>query len=161
MITSHVESFTDRLEELKPLFVPHWRELALDQDTVPLEPMYEIYIAREAAGELLLVTLRERGEVIAYFIGFIAPGLHYRSCLTLTMDIFWLHPNYRAEDSLSAIEETLLARQLFDRVLLEARQRGIKRVFFGSKAHRDASSLFEQLGMIRTDVYYSRLIGEE
>lgn len=159
MITAHVEKLIDCLEELKPNFRPHWQELALNQEEVPLDPQYEVYLAREAAGEVLCVTLREAGGVIAYFVGFVAPGLHYRTCLTLTMDIFWLHPGYRAEDSLGSIEEELLWVQLFECVLIEAKRRGVKRYFFGSKAHKDASSIFERMGMMKADVYYMGWLG--
>jgi hypothetical protein len=160
VITVCAEHLRDTLEELKPLFDPHWRELAHDRDQVPLDPQYETYLAREALGEVLSVIARERGKIVAYFVGFVAPGLHYKTCLTLTMDIFWIHPDYRAEDSLGELEEQMLAWQLFAEVLKEARRRGVRRAFFGSKALHDASSLFEQLGMVKADVYYSRLLGD-
>lgn len=159
MITAHVERLVDCLDELKPLFGPHYEELALNQDKVPLDPQYEIYLAREAAGEVLCVTMREAGKVVAYFVGFIAPALHYRTCLTLTMDIFWLHTDRRAEDSLSSLEEELLWVQLFELVLTEAKRRGVQRYYFGSKAHRDVSKIFEAMGMARCDVYYSGWLG--
>jgi GNAT superfamily N-acetyltransferase len=155
MITAHVERLHDTLEELKPLFEPHWQELALNQDKVPLDPQYGIYLAREQIGEVLLVVLREAGKVVGYFVGFTCPGLHYRTCLTLTMDIFWLHPDYRAHDSLSALEQHMLATQLFEAVLAESDRRGVQRVFFGSKVHADASRVFEELGLVEVERYYS------
>jgi hypothetical protein len=160
MISAHIERLHDCLEELKPLFAPHWRELALNQDRVALDPQYELYLQREAAGEVLCATLRERGALIAYFVGFVAPGMHYRSCLTLTMDIFWVHPEQRASDSLSSVEEELLWIQLFECVLEEAKRRGVKRTFFGSKVHQDAGPIFERMGMVPVDVYYSGWLGD-
>lgn len=159
MITAHVEALHDILEELKPLFVPHYQELAVNQDQVPLDPQYEVYLAREAQGEVLAVTLREAGKVVGYFVGFVAPGLHYRTCLTLTMDIFWIHPEYRATDSLSSLEEELLWVDLFETVLTEAKRRGVQRYYFGSKAHADVSGVFEKMGMHKVDVYYSGWLG--
>jgi hypothetical protein len=160
MITAHVEQLRDVLEELKPLFEPHYAELALNQDKVPLAPQYEEYLAREAAGQVLCVTLRERGRVVGYFVGFIAPALHYRTCLTLTMDIFWLMPELRGEDSLGVVDEEMAAGVLFETVQFEARRRGVKRALFGSKAHRDCGAMFIAMGMIETDVYYSAWWGE-
>lgn len=159
MITAAVERLIDTLEELKPLFVPHFHELALDQDRAPLDPQYEVYLEREARGEVLLVTLRDRGAIVAYFVGFVCPGLHYRTTLTLTEDIFWLSPDYRAEDSLSQIEADMLAKQLFDAVLAESVRRGVKRCYFGSKWHTDASILFEYYGAKPADLYYSIWLG--
>ena len=95
MITCHTESFESRLDELKVLLPGHYEELALNKDTVPLYPQYEIYIERERRGELLFVVLRDAGEMIGYYIGFIAPGLHYKTCLTCITDIFYVRADKR------------------------------------------------------------------
>lgn len=156
MITDHVERLIDCLEELKPRFVPHYRELALNQDKVSLDPDYDIYLAREARGEVLCVTLRDAGRIVAYFVGFVAPALHYKTCLTLTEDIFWLDPEYRDGDSLEQIEADMLCLKLFERVKLESQRRGVQRVYLGSKAHHDASELFKAIGVTEiADVYMS------
>lgn len=160
MITAHIERLHDCLEELKPHFVPHYRELALNQDKVPLDPNYGEYLRREAAGEVLCATLREAGKVVSYFVGFVSPALNYQTCLTLNMAIFWVDPEHRGEDSLSSLEEELLWVQLFECVLEEAARRGVKRYYFGSKAHRDVSAIFERLGMAPADIYYSGWLGE-
>lgn len=159
MITAHVERLQDTLEELKPLFVPHFHELALDRGRAPLDPQYEVYLDREAHGQVLLVVLRDAGEVVAYFVGFVSPGLHYRQTLTLQMDIFWLHPDYRDDDSLCKLEAHMLSMQLFEEVRAEAQRRGVQRWFVGSKHHKDASRVFEELGMIEVERYYSQWIG--
>lgn len=155
MITSHVELLHHCLEELKPLFDPHWHELGLEQARMPLDPDYDEYLRREAAGQVLCVTLRELGRIVGYFVGFIAPGLHYKSTLTLTMDIFWIHPDQRATDSLSSLEEDLLWTQLFETVASEARRRGVKRPYFGSKVHARCAAIFEQMGMNKCDEYFT------
>lgn len=150
MLTAQLESFTEQLEEFKPLFPLHWEELALNKDVVPLDPMYEIYIEREKRGELLFVTLRELGVPVGYFIGFIAPGLHYRTCLTCTMDIFFVHPDKRNGTG---------GLKLFRFVEKELKRRGVQRWFVGSKCHADASRLFEALKFSKVEVYYSKWIG--
>jgi hypothetical protein len=160
MITAHVERLQDTLEELKPLFVPHFHELGLDQDKAPLDPQYGVYLEREAAGQVLLVVMREAGKVIAYFVGFVSPGLHYQQTLTLQMDIFWLHPDYRDGDSLEQLESHMVALELFQTVRDEAKRRGVQRWFVGSKLHKDASRVFEELGMIEVERYFSSWIGD-
>jgi GNAT superfamily N-acetyltransferase len=139
------------LPELKPILPLHYEELALDKDKVPLSPQYDIYEAREAAGELIFVTAREKGELIGYFIGFIAPGLHYSTCLTCIMDIFYIHPEHRGSN---------FGFKLFDFVEKELDRRGVDRWFVGSKCHLDASWLFERLGFERVEVTYSKYIGD-
>ena len=105
MRTVQEESFEEGLEELQVLLPIHWEDLALNKDKVPLDPIYDIYIDRERKGELIYVTVREDGDLIGYFIGFIAPGLHYRTCLTCTMDIFYIHPDHRKNGAGSMLFE--------------------------------------------------------
>jgi len=151
LITAQIESFTERLDELRPILPLHYAELALDQDKVPLDPRFDVYIDREAAGELLFVTLRSAGDLIGYFIGFVAPGLHYRTCLQCQMDIFYVHPDHRGSSA---------GAQLFRFTEAELKRRGVQRWFVGSKVHFPADWLFERLGFGKIETYYSKWIGE-
>lgn len=150
MITCHIESFEERLDELKALLPEHYKELALNQEKVPLDPQYHVYIERERQGGLLFVTLRDAGELVGYFIGFIAPGLHYKTCLTCTMDIFYVRKDKRGGRA---------GIKLFQFVEKELKRRGVDRWFVGSKCHMDASWLFEYLEFQKVEVYYSKWIG--
>lgn len=151
MITFHVESFTASLPEFRPLLPVHWKELALNQEHVPLEPQWEVYFERERRGELLFVAAREEGKIVGYYIAFIAPGLHYANCLTCTTDIFFIHPEKRV---------AMTSLKLFKFVEEELRRRGVKRWFIGSKVHADASAIFERLKFERVEVYYSKWMGD-
>lgn len=151
MITTQVELFSRVLTELKPLLPLHYAELALNQDKVPLSPQYDIYLAREELGELLMVTVRKDAELIGYFVGFVAPGLHYSTCLTCTMDVFYIHPSHRG---------STLGYSLFKSVEAELKRRGVQRMFVGSKLHKDASFLFEKLGYVEVERYYSTWLGD-
>ncbi len=152
MITYQLENFADRLGELKVLLPLHYSELALNQDKVPLSPQFDEYIRRENAGQLIFLTMRHDGEITGYFIGFIAPGLHYSTCLTCTMDIFYVRPDIRGS--------TLPGIKLFREVEKELKRRGVQRWFAGSKVKADASALFERLEFERVEVYYSKWIGD-
>jgi GNAT superfamily N-acetyltransferase len=151
MITCQVEPFAPFLEEVKPILPLHWAELALNQDKVPLDPQYDKYLARDALGEVLTVTVREDGALVGYFVGFIAPGLHYRTCLTCTMDIFYVHPAHRGAGA---------GYVLFKTVEQELKRCGVQRLFVGSKLHKDASWLFERLGYTEVERYYTAWLGE-
>lgn len=159
MLSVQIESFIDRLHELKPLLPQHWAELALDRDKVPLDPMYEKYFELERENQLLFVTVREDARLLGYFVGIIAPSLHYRTCLTLTMDVFWLHPDLRDGDSLDAVDADMICMDLFEKVNKEARRRGVKRCIFGSKLHKDSARLFEALGAVEIERYFSLWLG--
>ena len=151
MLTAQVENLTERLEDLKPFFPMHWEELALNQKQVPLDPQYSEYLARDAVGGVMLVTLRKAGELVGYFVGFVAPGLHYRSCLTLSMDIFYVLPAHRGDGG---------GFVLFKAVEAEAKRRGVQRMIVGSKCHKDASYLFERLGYEEVERSYMLWLGE-
>lgn len=149
MITWAVEPFPPFLEEAKPLFPQHWEELALNKDYVALDPQYDIYLERDRRGEVLVVAGRAAGELVGYFVGFVAPGLHYRTCLTLTMDIFYVVPEHRGRQGIA----------LFRAVETEAKRRGVQRMFVGSKLHKDASWLFKHLEYVEVEHYYSHWLG--
>lgn len=151
MITVQVEPFPAFLDEVKPLLPRHWEELALHKDRVPLDPQYETYLERDRAGAVLVMTVREDALLVGYFVGFVTPGLHYQTCLTLTMDIFWVAPEARGAG---------VGYDLFREVEKEARRRGVQRMFVGSKLHKDASWLFERLGYEEVERYYSQWLGD-
>ena len=151
MITVQIENFESSLSEFAPIFPIHYEELALNKDKVPLDPQYNIYIDRENSGELLFVTIREDGSAVGYFIGFISPALHYKTCLTCIMDIFYVHPEHRGSGG---------GAMLFKFVEKELRRRKVDRFFVGSKLHKDSSWLFEKLGFQQVEVYYSKWLGD-
>lgn len=148
VITAHVESFTQRLPELKPLLDIHWRKLALNQDTVPLDPQYGVYIAREARGEVCFITVRDAGKLIGYWISFIAPGLHYQTCLTAQMDIWNVLPEY---------ERSRAPVVLMKAVEAEYIRRGVNRAFAGEKLHKPCGRLYEAFGYTAVETHYSRM----
>jgi GNAT superfamily N-acetyltransferase len=151
MLTYQVENWAQVRLELWTILPSHYQELALDQDKVPLSPIYEIYKAKNDADELLLVTIRDAGKLVGYFLGFVAPSLHYSTCLTCTMDIFYVIPEVRGQNA---------GWHLFKKVEEVCRQRGVKRMFVGSKMHKDASFLFEKLGYREIERYYSAWLGD-
>ena len=151
MITAHLESFTENLDFLKPLLPVHYAELALNQDKVPLSPQFDKYIAADERGELVFIALREKGELVGYFIGFVSPALHYSTCLTCQMDIFYIMPDHRGSGA---------GFELFKFAEDVLKKRGVQRMFVGSKMHKDASWLFEKLGYNPVEVYYSAWVGD-
>lgn len=150
MITAAPEPWHPTIEELKPMLPLHWEELALDKDKVPLAPQWHIYEERAARGELQLVVLREDGKAVGYYWGWITPALHYGTCLTGTMDIFFIHPEHRKGRN---------GTILFQAVEKDLRRRGVQRWVVGNKLHRDCSALFKRLGFMPIEIYHSKWIG--
>jgi len=147
-ITFMVEWFSEVYGELLPLLHEHYGEISTHKDHgVPLEPMEEVYRAREADGSLLMVIGREEGEIVAYLVAFIAPGLHYRSCLTCSPDIFFVR-----EDKRTGMAGVRMMRF----VEKELRRRGVKRWAMGSKVKHDASALFRYLDFEPVETTYEK-----
>lgn len=151
MITAQIESLTEALDDLKPHFPAHWEELGLFRDKMPLDPQYQIYLQRDALGEAVLATLREDGAIVGYWVGFVAPGLHYRQTLTATMDICYILPRLRG------MQNGVL---LFDAVKKELQRRGVKLWWNGSKNHKPIEVFFEAYGLERQEAYYALWLGD-
>lgn len=151
-ITFMVERFSEVYGELLPLLHEHYGEISTHKDHgVPLEPIVEAYRAREIDGSLLMVIGREEGAIVAYLVAFIAPGLHYRSCLTCSPDIFFVR-----EDKRTGMAGVRMMRF----VEKELRRRGVKRWAMGSKVQHDASALFRYLDFDPVEMTYEKWLGE-
>ena len=153
MITAQVEPFMSQVEELKQLLDEHYKELALNQDKVPLSPQWDLYDAHEKNGRLVYVALRERGELIGYVISIVAPGLHYSTCLTAHMDILFVRPSKRDSGARGAL-------MLVDTLEAELRRRGVQRWFMGTKLHKDIGAVFRRRGFEAVEMTYTKWIGE-
>jgi hypothetical protein len=117
-LTFQVEKFHEIARELPPLFERHYREIALDQDSIPLDPDWDRYLQMSLAGMLHVMTVRgkgvikdisgqqtrpnnekppsyEAGALCGYIFKLVGPHLHYRSTLFANLEMFWLDPAYR------------------------------------------------------------------
>ena len=153
MITFSIEPFSEVYGELLPLLHEHYGEISTHKDHgVPLEPIVSAYSAREADGSLLMAIGRERGDIIAYFVCFIAPGLHYASCLTCSPDIFFVKLDRRTGST---------GIRMFRFVEDELKRRGVKRWAVGSKVEHDASALFRYLDFKPVETMYEKWLDKE
>lgn len=108
-------------DEMAPLLVLHWREVAQFKD-IPLAPAFASYLEREAAGNLRVFTVRgepaphrfgrdecyvqhERcGKLHGYAVFFVQPNPHYTTSLQASADILFLHPDVRARTAMRFIK---------------------------------------------------------
>jgi GNAT superfamily N-acetyltransferase len=128
----------------------HWEELALDKGRVPLQPDWRRYGEMEAQGMLSTVAVRQRSQLVGYSIMVVSTGLHYADCPEARMDIFWLMPEVRGGPG---------GLQMFRKHEKELRRRGVRRIYVGSKLHRDSSPLFRRLGYQPVELWLSKMLG--
>ncbi|QDP58954.1 MAG: hypothetical protein Unbinned2819contig1003_40 [Prokaryotic dsDNA virus sp.] len=89
------ESFTNVKTEIKPLLDEHWKEIALHQDDIKLEPNWEGYAKLADQGALRIYTAREKGALKGYFVVIVMPSLHYSRHLFANNDILFLKKTHR------------------------------------------------------------------
>lgn len=152
-MTAQVEDFSEAIiAEVKPLLQRHYEEIAIDRNEVPLDPDWSRYWGMACAGSLSCVSLRTNGTLVGYCIMIVGSELHYKSTLAATMDIFWLAPEHRGGSG---------GLRLFRAVEKELRRRGVRRVYMGSKLHRDSSRLFTALQYVPVEVWFSKILTTE
>lgn len=149
------ERFADIAKEFPPLFKKHWREIALHQDKIDLDPDWERYFALELQGILHVLTIRDGGRLVGYAFVMTTPHLHYASTLFAIYDMFWLDPDYRfGWDGI----------RMFKEVEKKMRELGVKVLMINYKIHFQADrgrldKIFHRLGYAPTDILSSKYIG--
>lgn len=129
----------------------HWAELALDKEHVSLSVDWPRYRRLEAEGLLSTIAVRRGGRLVGYSIMILTTGLHYRHCFEARMDVFWLAPEVRGRCG---------GRRMFRAHEKELKRRGVRRVYVGSKLHRDSGRLFRVLGYRPVETWYSKMLTE-
>lgn len=145
--TFQVESFAQAWPDAQALLKLHWLEIARDQDTIELAPAVEQYQHLEAVGQLLIVTMRQAGELVGYHASFIRPHLHYAKTLMAFTDLFYIHPDHRKGRN---------AWRLFKRVEHELHARGVERMHGSCKLSLDLTPLFVALGWTHIENNFSK-----
>ena len=150
MLIFQVERIADIHEEAGPLLLEHWEEIAVDKDSVPLDPDWPTYFNLDSAGAVHCVTARDGGKLIGYAVYFVIPSLHYRGLLVADSDIFWLSPEHRKGLTgvrlLKFAEETLVLR-------------GVNRIVNKVKIKHDVGAIFERMGYEPFERLYMKKVG--
>jgi hypothetical protein len=90
------EQFSKIHRELLPLFKKHWKEVALDQEQVPLDPDWDYYFAADARQILHILTARApNGKLAGYVFNIVGAHNHYKSTRHAHTEMFYLHPYFR------------------------------------------------------------------
>lgn len=158
MITYAVEPWSQVWPELSALWDEHWREVAINQDVIRLDPDIEAYNATERAGMLHVVVAREAGRVVGYHISFVRPHFHYRHSLSAITDVYFIRATHRGPRT---------AIRFFEAVEATLRARGVQKVFTGTKLHiapnghaLNQGRLLEHLDYVETERLYTKVIGD-
>ena len=150
-VTYAVEDWFAVKDEMAHLWPLHWAEVAMNRDQIALDPDFDTYAAFANAGMLHIVVARKDGEVIGYHFSVVRPHLHYRQSLSAFTDIYFIAPAYRVGR---------VPLRLFEFVEKTLRDKGVQKMFTGTKLSLDAGPLFEKMGWAETERLYTKFLGE-
>jgi len=151
-VTFHVEPWGEFKRESLYLWPRHWEEIALDRDKIKLNIDYSQYDELDRNGALHVVVARNEGRIIGYWLTIIRPHLHYADSLTAFTDVYYIAPEFRKGRT---------GLRLFQFGEKTLKQRGVQKVYTATKIHSDKSKVFEWLGYGRTEVVYTKFIGDK
>lgn len=140
------ESIATVIDEIGPLLLAHWEEIAQYPD-IPLNPDFDFYKASEMHGQLRIYTARHERELVGYAIYIVAPALHYSKSLQAKQDILFLKASYRHGRA---------GWRLIEFADDHLRTEGVQVVYQHVKAEHDFGPLLERIGYTFCDKLYSR-----
>lgn len=146
------ERFLQIKDELPPLFIRHWREIALNQEDVRLDPDWDKFTMLDINGTLRILTVRDNGILVGYLFGLFGSHLHYASTPHGHADMFWLDPAYR---------QGWAGVRMFKELLRQAKEWGIVKITVPIKLHymnARVGKLLERLGFTAIETVYSRKV---
>lgn len=95
MIAIRRERYDDVIEEIKPLLVEHWKEIATYREAIPFDADYARYRYLDETGKLIILTARDFTTLVGYSIMFLLNHPHYKSTLFAMNDIIYIRPDKR------------------------------------------------------------------
>ena len=96
MITFQEETYSDVIEEIKPLLKLQWEEVCIfDKERISLKPNWKGYQLLADTKILHIITARDNQKLIGYYVSIITPHIHYMDVLVAENDIVYLDKKYR------------------------------------------------------------------
>src|SRR5207249_3468496 len=83
--------------ELPPLMHQHWLEAYPESERLPFDPDFPQFSQMDLQGRLHIITVRSDKKLVGYFFAAVSNHLHSRKALCAWSDMFYVHPDYRAE----------------------------------------------------------------
>lgn len=149
MITYQQESLITTKEDARPLLQKHWEEIALNKDTIKLNPDWDAYANLEDAGILKIFTARSDGILIGYFVVFVKEHIHYKDHLFAYNDILFLSQDYRK--GYTGAKLMKFAEQCL-------KDDGVSVVVINTKRHKPFDALLKWLGYKHIENIYSKVL---
>jgi len=146
VITFQKEEGRPFFEEAQNLFKKHYEEIAERTDVIKFDPNVERYGQLNDLGLIEVHTARNDGKLVGYSVWMIFPHLHYKSSLTASSDILYIHPDYR---------KGLTGVSFLRWTIEEVKKRKPQRILLHVKPSIDYGPILERLGAKYFEKTYS------
>src|SRR3990167_4165352 len=95
-ITFQKEKLADCFDESRELQQQHFQEIAQNKDVLGgVNPDREMYMKLDALGLIHVLTARDDGKLVGYFVAFVRKHMHYQHIMCGSDDLFYLAPSHR------------------------------------------------------------------
>ena len=131
------ESYVNVKNEIKPLLDEHWKEIALHQDDIKLEPNWNAYSRMAEQGALRVYTARKSDQLVGYFVVFVLPSMHYMRHLFANNDILFLK---------KAERKGTTGIRLIKFAVEELKKEGVTLINVNVKKKQDFGPVMERIG---------------
>lgn len=148
MVTYQRESVAGTFDEMMPLLIEHWKEVAHYQD-IELEPDIENYIRLEEAGMIKVFTCRLDKLLIGYSVYFVRPNMHYRNSLQAVQDILFISKEHRGN-----------GREFIKWCDEKLKLDGVQAVYHHVKAKHNWGPMLERMGYELVDLIYAKRLDQ-
>lgn len=142
------------MEELPPLFHEHWLEVGLHRKQIPLDPDWKRYQDMDAGGQLHMITVRDEGILVGYYLAIVWTHLHYKTSKTAWSDLLFILPGYRATGR--GMVNT--GYELLKYMETSLKSAGVQRTYLMTKAHLPINILMKRLKYRLIERVFSKLL---
>lgn len=129
------------LDEARPLFEAHYKEIAHYQD-IPLDIDEAAYLHMEEAGALRCYTARYNGELVGYCVFLVQQNKRYRSSLQALQDIFYVDKGRRG---------ALIGKRLIEFTEAQLTAEGVQVIYHHAKVDSQAERFLGAMGYTAID----------
>lgn len=145
-----IESLSQVKGDILPLLDEHWDEVAVNKDTIAMNPCWDTYAALESVNKLGIFTARLDGELIGYFVIVASENPHYKGHIFGVNDVIYLKPEYRG---------TYLGSNLITFAENTAKEVGVSVLVINTKTHVPFDGVLNRLGFTHIENVYSKKLG--
>lgn len=144
-----LENLAKVRREIEPLLEEHWKEIALNKETIKLNPDWRAYSELDSINALRIYTARKEGKLMGYFVILVSRSLHYKDHLFANNDIVFLTKSAR---------RGLTGLKLVKFAVESLQAEGVTKLHVNTKTHQPFDPIMERLGFEEIETVFSKLL---